>query len=162
MTVYDQKIRFVLRGPWMKSRASFSIMRDVINADGTRTQTTVEDERIQALNRDYQASGTDLHQATLVLQEIKKDFEKNLKILRGDQPLSIENQEVLDEFIRKKIDIRTANKPGSRASDRNYDIRAITLLGNHSLRAVSNPSQTLKRIGGTEQPTCFELATPFT
>lgn len=146
MRVYDKKIRFTPRGPWIKGRRSYSLLRDEKNDSGPRIYSDVEDDRIEALTKEYKDALRKVMPARelaelvrigkLTMDAIKKDHEKKVSRHLKHIPLSAYNQEILESYIKTKVRVKTANRVGSLRSDTFHAHKCIRLLGSNSLKTV--------------------------
>lgn len=146
MRVYDKKIRFTPRGPWIKGRRSYSLLRDEKPDSGNRVYSDVEDDRIEALTKEYKDAfrkgmpARELAELVrigqLTMDAIKKDHEKKVSRHLKHIPLSAYNQEILESYIKTKVRVKTANRVGSLRSDTFHAHKCIRLLGSNSLKTV--------------------------
>lgn len=146
MRVYQTKVRFTMRGPWQTSRQSYSIWKDTVEDSGNRKQIEINDDRIEALTREYrdarkaEMSKRELDELVLIgrqaLQEIKKDLEKSLGKQLKHIPLSSYNHQILEQYILKKVNVKAASRVGSLRSDRDHAKKCIRLLGINSIKTV--------------------------
>lgn len=130
----------------MKGRRSYSLLRDEKPDSGDRVYTDVEDDRIEALSKEYKDAlrrGAPAKELTelvrvgrLAMDAIKKDHEKKVSRHLKQIPLSAYNQEILESYLKTKVRVKTANRVGSLRSDMHHAHKCIRLLGANSIKTV--------------------------
>lgn len=136
MKIHDSRIRLTPKGPWMKGRARFSLYRDEIRPDGTRTQKPIDDDRITALNKSYAAGTTTLEEGRLAIFAIKAELAKELKREDPDRPIASYNLEVAERFIKERINSKRTTTLGSKKSAITQVYRCVKDLGVNNLRTI--------------------------
>lgn len=130
----------------MKGRRSYSLLRDEKSDSGPRVYSDVEDDRIEALTKEYKDGlrkgipAKELAELVrvgrLAMDAIKKDHEKKVSRHLKQIPLSAYNQEILESYLKNKVRVKTANRVGSLRSDTYHAHRCIRLLGANSIKTV--------------------------
>lgn len=130
----------------MNGRRSYSLLRDEKPDSGDRVYTDVEDDRIEALTKEYKDAvrkgmpARELAELVrigrLTMDAIKKDHEKKASRHLKHIPLSAYNQEILESYLKNKVRVKTANRVGSLRSDMHHATRCIRLLGTSSIKTV--------------------------
>ena len=164
----SSKIRFNIKSPTNKGRATFAIVKDVLNGD-ERTTSTVSDSRIDSINASFK-SGMALDKCMTLIREVREDLYEKLKS-KEKVVHNSDNRKLVEDYFKvryaKKINIRKESKDSMR-----YDLlRAVECLGALSLytatedqiqnctnklpstkqrRTVMRLRQLLKHIGRTD------------
>jgi integrase len=136
------RIRYNLKKPG-GGRRSFSIMKDVVDGD-ERTQTKVQDSRIDAINRLVDRGLKDVTTAGIELKNIIEEMYQRDEKLRGKDVYSQANLKVLNEYWRKEYEERDLVSPKDAYDRLMAPLRAIGPLSLASAsrkdleRALSN------------------------
>jgi integrase len=147
MKVYGKKIRFTPRGPWIKGRNSYSLVRDEQDETGVRTQREIEDPRITALTKEYKDAKKGgmppnklrdlIELGRVTLYELKYAYEECLIRQLQETPLAAYNTEILQNYIEKKIRVKSgSSKPATITADIAHIKACINALDGNSIKLV--------------------------
>ena len=158
-------IRYSWKGPG-HGRASFTIYKDVVHPDDRRECTTLDDQRIVAINRAFKAGTQSYDTCKVQIKEIIAELYKELERQRGIVVHCDENLKLFNEFWAKEYAHRTLIDPYATVREFHryiYALGALSLYsanrdelqakvnaafrGNIQRRAVQRLTQILKYIG---------------
>lgn len=130
------KIRYTLKVP-KGARRTFSILEDRLNSvSQTRTQRTIKDPRIDALNASFIKGDIDRARAESEMRSLIAERYAKMKEGRRSATQTIHdfNRQTVERYFNDEVSARPLKDP---PSEFNKLIRAIKLLGNQSLRTIS-------------------------
>jgi integrase len=127
-------IRYSFKGPgW--GRKSFTIYLDIKSREGKRVCTTIDDERLIAINRSFQSGVQTLEQCVVQVKEIIKDlYKKDSRCRKKINIHNAENWKVVDDFWEQVYSFRPLI---NEYTARNELKNAIEVLGQLSIYSAS-------------------------
>lgn len=127
-------IRYSFKGPgW--GRKSFTIYLDIKSREGKRVCTTIEDERLIAINRSFQSGVQTFEQCVIQVKEIIKDlYKKDSRCRKKINIHNVENWKVVDDFWEQVYSFRPLI---NEYTARNELKNAIEVLGQLSIYSAS-------------------------
>lgn len=127
-------IRYSFKGPgW--GRKSFTIYLDIKSREGKRVCTTIEDERLIAINRSFQSGLQTLEQCIVQVKEIIKDlYRKDARCRKKVNIHNAENYKVMDDFWEQDYSHRPLI---NEYTAKNEIKNAIEVLGQLSIYSAS-------------------------
>lgn len=159
-------IRYSFKGPgW--GRKSFTIYLDIKPREGKRVCTTIEDERLIAINRSFQSGVQTFEQCVVQVREIIKDlYKKDSRCRKKINVHNTENYRVMDDYWEKEYAHRSLVNEYTAKNELKNAVEVLGQLsiysasreeiqgcidkkykGNSQLRIVGRLSQLLKFIG---------------
>lgn len=148
-----RRVRFTIKTPKHKGRASFSIASDIIDEDSGRSHKVVRDERLDAINLSF-SKGKPYEECLLLVREVQKDLYQQEKRLHPTVVHNAENFEILAQYFKRKYERRRNVREESKRT-MHYDlVRAVEAIGHLSLYSASEEQlqdEIGKRARGTKQ-----------
>lgn len=130
------RVRFTIKTPRHKGRATFAIDRDVVLLDGRRRHTKVDDERILAVNKAYH-SGKSFEECLVVMREIQRDLYDQERKLTPAVVHNQENYNIVDKYFKERYQRRRNVRENSKVSMYHDLVRAVEAVGSLSLYSAS-------------------------
>lgn len=128
------KIQFFIKRPDQKGRASFSIQKRVVLFEGKPRTETIQDERIDVLNRHYRSGEKSSAVVDIELKNIVDELYAQEKRRRKIWVPSEENVKVVEAYWEREY--AHCNLVSHKTAQ--YDLwRAVQALGNLSLSSAS-------------------------
>lgn len=147
MTNAIQRINFTIKYPDFKGRGTFALLKVVHYKDGTKKAETVTNDRIKALNQDWEKSKqteTRRDELLRLAKEIRSEVHRSQQIKDGKVRLvkHIDNQKNLADFVAERIEDRKIVNPKGHEQD---FTRAILVIDRENLSLTTATRKELQK-----------------
>lgn len=140
------KIRFSIKRPGKGSRATYAVMADTLHSNGKRSQSKVEDERIEALNLAFKG-GRDAYLCDADLKTIITDLKKKWFKHYPRPEVNEDNLSLLGKYWKEEYEHRELV---DRSTAFHEMRRAVEAMGKTSLQVASR--QDIERALSLKEP----------
>lgn len=142
-----QRINFTIKYPNFKGRGTFALLKVVIYKDGTKKTETINNDRIKAVNHDWENSKqteTKRDELLRLVKEIRSEVHKSQQIKDGKVRLikHIDNQKILSDFVAERIEDRKIVNPRGHELD---FTRAILVIDRENLSLKTASRKELQK-----------------
>lgn len=143
-----QRINFTIKYPNFKGRGSFALLKVVHYKDGTKKTETINNDRIKAINQDWEKSKqteTKRDELLRLVKEIRAEVHKSQLIRDGKVRLikHIDNQKILADFVAERIEDRKIINPKGHEQD---FTRAVLVVDRENLSLKTASRKELQKV----------------
>lgn len=142
-----QRVNFTIKYPNFKGRGTFALLKVVHFKNGTKQTETITNDRIKAVNQEWQNSKqteTKRDELLRLVKEIRAEVHKSQQIKDGKVRLikHTDNQKILADFVAERIEDRKIVNPRGHEQD---FTRAILVIDRENLSLKTASRKELQK-----------------
>lgn len=142
-----QRVNFTIKYPNFKGRGTFALLKVVHFKNGTKQTETITNDRIKAVNQEWQNSKqteTKRDELLKLVKEIRAEVHKSQQIKDGKVRLikHTDNQKILADFVAERIEDRKIVNPRGHEQD---FTRAILVIDRENLSLKTASRKELQK-----------------